>query len=123
MSLQFYNESLSAPVTVNGGDYHLKVTPKSLSIQHNADTSHGRRCGCTAYSCKTVSSVDALFKYFVANSYVVQVPVECLLMYTLIDPHLTSPVIGHAFVWLIFNFAQTAVISVAATNVNTQVER
>ena len=69
-----------------------------------------------------VSSVDALFKYFIANSYLVQVPVECLLLYCLIDPGLTSPVIAHAVFWLVFNVAQTVIISVAATNVNTQVE-
>jgi len=50
------------------------------------------------------------------------VPVECLLLYCLIDPHLPSPVVGHAVVWLIFNVTQTVVISVAATNVNTQVD-
>jgi len=68
-----------------------------------------------------VSSVDMLFKYFIANSYLAQVPVECLLFYCLIDPQLPPPVVGHAVVWLLFNVAQTVIISVAATNVNTQV--
>jgi len=81
-----------------------------------------------------VSSVDTLFKYFIANSYLVhyrqsypansylvQVPVSCLLLYCLIDPSLTSPVVGHAVVWLVFNVSQTVIISVSATNVNTQV--
>ena len=73
------------------------------------------------YSCRTVSSVDTLFKYFIANSYLVQVPVECLLIYCLLDPHLTAPVVGNAIVWLLFNFTQTVIIAVAAASVNTQV--
>ena len=42
---------------------------------------------CVLSSCRMVSSVDTLFKYFIANSYLVQVPVECLLLYCLIDPN------------------------------------
>jgi len=68
-----------------------------------------------------VESVDKLFKQFIANSYMAEIPAICLIMYCLLEPGQTAKTLTTGVFWMLYLTAKTVIISVAAIAVNTQV--
>ena len=78
--------------------------------------SHQRRCKLVAYA-------DQIFKYYIANTYLTNVPLLCLLLYSIVYADEESDVayrVISAF-RLIYVFMQMMVLSAAATMINAMV--
>lgn len=72
--------------------------------------------------CKLVEDADDSFKYYIANTYATNVPLLCLLLYSLVYDESGS--ISFRFIntfRILYVFLQMMVVSVAATLINSQV--
>ena len=72
--------------------------------------------------CKLVEDADSMFKYYIANTYMTNVPLLCMLLYVIVyaeDSDVSYRLIN-AF-RLFYVLVQMTVVSVAATLINNQV--
>jgi len=73
--------------------------------------------------CRLVRSSDGIFKYYIANTYLTNIPLLCLLLYSIVytdSDNDTSYRLICAF-RLIYVFTQMMILSAAATMINAQV--
>ena len=72
--------------------------------------------------CQLVTDADGIFKYYIANTFLTNIPQLCLLLYMIVY---SLDEVGSRFIntfRLIYVLLQMVVVSVAATIINSQVD-
>ena len=101
--------------------FSMKITPDGAFLDdlERFRIRHQRRC-------KVVDDADQIFKYYIANTYLTNVPLLCLLLYSVVyvDSKENEFSVRMISVFRMFYvFLQMMILSVVATMISTQVRR